>query len=297
MAKKKISQLQLDTSLNFEDLLLGTKSEKYNYKISADELLKYFKDKSLLSKLDMGKDVLFNNTTTDVFQSILQTYKVDTLTFDNYGQIKSFTEKKPENIPTDIKVFDFYSGPIATAQQNKIGYFDSTFLLVASDQNKISDKKVFYSSSTGNFSNNTNWSVLFNKVYNYKTTNIVYRHSRYDNSGSHENQSIYYIFIEWLGENNSILKGTGIIRNNSATNGTMSFIYQPQKIKNNTDIVISNLPTIENKNVQYTPERAKKMVINIDTVNKKINKLPISPYVPVRNKETHNLAISIENYA
>ena len=93
MAKKKISQLQIDTSLNFEDLLLGTKSEKYNYKISADELLKYLKDKSLLSKLDMGKDVLFNNTTTNVFQSILQTYKVDTLTFDNYGQIKSFSEK------------------------------------------------------------------------------------------------------------------------------------------------------------------------------------------------------------
>jgi len=297
MAKKKISQLQIDTSLNFEDLLLGTKSEKYNYKISADELLKYLKDKSLLSKLDMGKDVLFNNTTTNVFQSILQTYKVDTLTFDNYGQIKSFSEKKPENVPTDIKVFDFYSGPIATAQQSKIGYFDGTTLLVASDHNRISDKKVFYSSSTGNFSNNTNWSVLFNKVYNFKTTNIIYRHSRYDNSGSLENQSIYYIFIEWFGENNSILKGTGIIRINSGVNGTMSFIYQPQKIKNNTDIVISNLPTIENKNVQYTPEQAKKMVINIDTVNKKINKLPISPYVPSSNKETHNLAMSIENYA
>jgi len=286
MPKKNIEQLQLATAdqISTNDLFLGAIPNITNYSVNFFEFANYLKTSSQLLPLQLTPaNVDLNGVNTAVYQRELS--DLQTITFDQYGIISNATVSSPVVDKTDI-----YSGYLNTTYTP--GYFDR-YTPVQADNNKlVAASIVNYISSDGSTSSG-DWSVLFDTDYsNYRKTIIKYTYQRCDSSNSFEVASDFTIYIYWDGANKTAVEATGIIRYPRDTNGTATVIFPFQQMTDNIDY--NPLPiTVVSNQATYN-----QMVINVDGTNKKIKKLPISPFSPIEvNVETQGISITIESFA
>lgn len=286
MPKKNISQLQLATAdqISTNDLFLGAITNSNNYSINFFEFANYLKTTSQLLPLQLTPTyVNLNNINTSVYQREIS--NLETITFDQYGIISNVTESSPIADKTDL-----YSGYLNTTYSP--GYFDR-YTPVQADNNQLVAASIVNRVSSDGTTSSGDWSVLFDTDYsNYRKTIIKYTYQRCDSSNSYEVASDFTVYIYWDGANKTTVEATGIIRYPRDTNGSATVIFPFQRMTDNIDY--NPLPiTIVGDQATYN-----KMVINVDGTNKKIKKLPISPFGPIAvDVETHGISITIESFA
>lgn len=289
MSKKNIEQLTLATAdqISTKDLLVSAIPNIDNYNGELSEFAVYFKDYSGEFPINFTPTYInLNNIDTSVQQKQLS--EIESITFDKYGLVNALEFKTGEVITSRT---DLYSGYLDTTYNP--GYFTKYTPVQASNNQIISDSIVNYISTTGTKTTG-NWSLLFDNTYiGFRKTIVSYIYQRSDSSGSLEVASEFKLYIYWDGPNATKIQGTGIIRYDKEYNQSATVIYPFTPILDNNDYAPQGLSS----GSYETRLLYNRMLINIDGTNKKINKLPISPYCPGSGEETQGISITIESFA
>jgi hypothetical protein len=272
MPRKNIQQLATASDISTNDLLVNAIPDIDNHKVQLKEFADYLKNYSGLLPLDLtGKYVNFNNIDTSVKQTNIA--DIESLSFNEYGIISNITLNN--NIVSEQ--LDLYSGYIDTTYIP--GYFDR-YTPIRSDKNRlISDVRVHKTTHAGVTSSDS-WEVLFDTEYtNYRKTIVSYIHERADTSNSLEPAGDFKIYIYWDGNNNTKIQGTGIIRYTSQgqIDKTATILYPFQPLLNNRSYAPVGLTSGDTA----TKTKFNLLSISVDGANKKILRLPISPFVPI----------------
>lgn len=294
-----ITQLELleakDISSN--DMFIGAvnnSSEQFNYSATSDVLSDYIKFYSQNTfPISFKKDIDYNNVNSSVYLQNKDFSKIQSITFDDYGNIISFNEKTP--VKNRIDKFNF---PIATQQKNSStgkGYFDRNSKLKQTDK---SDYIFFKTPEINKVSSEGGKSVirlsdLFDISYtNYTKTIITMRMGRGDVSGSGESASVFNFYIDWGTQ--SYVKGNALIYPNGNAGTTQPLIWGYQEIKDGGNKPFENF--FYNDSGRFNPVKNFQCVIEIDNSNKRINKLPLPVWGPGSNRQTHSVTLTIESF-
>lgn len=287
MPRKNIQQLATASDISTNDLFVGAIPGVDNYHIPLYELSGWLKDFSGLLPLDLtGKYVNYNNIDTSVQST--NVVEIESLSFNEYGIINNITL----NNNTSTNQVDLYSGYINTTYIP--GYFDRYTPIRSNENVLISDVRVHKTTNSGVTSSNS-WEVLFDTEYtNYRKTIISYIHERADTSNSLEPAGDFKIYIYWDGTNNTKVQGTGIIRYTSSgeTDKTATILYPFQPLIDNRSYAPVGLTSGDTA----TKTKFNLLSLSVDGTNKKILRLPISPFVP-NSGETHGITMTIESFA
>ena len=288
MPRKNIQQLATASEISTNDVLVTAIADVDNYQVQLKDFADYLKTYSGLLPLDLtGNYVNFNNIDTSVKQTNIA--DIESLSFNEYGIVSNITLNN-NNTPTDR--IDLYSGYIDTTYIP--GYFDRYTPIRSTENQLISDVRVHKITHAGVTSSDS-WGVLFDTEYtNYRKTIISYIHERADTSNSLEPAGDFKIYIYWDGNNNTKIQGTGIIRYTSQDqiDKTATILYPFQPLLNNRSYAPVGLTSGDTA----TKTKFNLLSLSVDGTNKKILRLPISPFVP-NSGETHGITMTIESFA
>jgi len=302
MPKQSITQLLSASKdqISYNDLLIGTAPEDFNYNLNTESLVGYLKNYSnSIFPVPLNNTYInFNNTNSSVSLSKKIKSEIESVTFDNYGNVISIASK------TRVEsVVDMFQGTIAlsigpnNAGNLGLGYFYNNNPLASNSENVITNKVVRRSSNNSNIESGT-WSLLFDRSYNYSKSIITYYHGRLDKSESKEQITNFKFIINWDGENKTKIMGTGTIGTNPSNSESGSYIWKRQSVKDNT--LIHPMPAFFGRSgsgLEYQNRFNKNMAIEVDGKNKLIKKLPVTAYVPNSNRVTHTVSVTIESFA
>lgn len=301
MPKNSITQLLSASKdqISYNDLFIGTAPKDFNYNLNTESLVGYLKNYST-SIFDVPFNntyINYNNTRSSVFDSKKLKSEIESVTFDNYGNVINIAPKTrvESEVDTFIGSIAMSIGPKYASNQNN-GYFQST-TPIASTRNNIITNKVVIISSKSSSRVVGNWGLLFNKTFNYSKSIITYRHSKCDNSRSAENVSYFKFIIYWDGKNNTKILGTAMIGTFPGQDDVNSYLWKNQTVKDNTLVFPMRSFFAPNTDSEKSNRFNSNMAIEVDGENKKINKLPITVYCPNYDGETHTVSVTIESFA
>lgn len=302
MPKQSITQLLSASKdqISYNDLLIGTAPKDFNYNLNTESLVGYLKNYSnSIFPVPLNNTYInYNNTKSLVSLSKKIKSEIESVTFDNYGNVISIASKNRVE-----SVVDTFQGTIALsigpnyARNLGLGYFYNNNPLASNRENVITNKVVRRSSTNSNIESGT-WSLLFDRSYNYSKSIITYYHGRLDKSESKEQITNFKFIIYWDGENNTKILGTGTIGTNPSNSESGSYIWKRQSVKDNT--LIHPMPASFGRygsGLEYQNRYNKNMAIEVDGKNKLIKKLPVTAYVPDTNRVTHTVSVTIESFA
>ncbi len=295
MSKENISSLSnvLAEDISNADLLTLAREDVDNFRIPNVVGNDYIKNHSTdMFPIDVyPKDIKYNNIDGSV-TLLKKLNKIESLTFDEYGMVSNIESKVI--IPTQRQL-DNFSGTLSTRMSNNatsIGYFDKYKNLKSAAASLYNSSNIHYTSTSISNIQYGNWAILFDKTFDFRKSIVTYQHARLDISGSLEDYSYYKVFIYWNGENNTKIESTGLIRNSPAESNTLPFYFHFHTVLDNID-VHPMVPSFGNQSFKST---FNKLTLNVDGTNKKINKLPLSPFVTTADRETHSISITIESF-
>ncbi len=202
-----------------------------------------------------------------------------------------------KSTPVSRRVFDCYTGSIdLIGQDNTIGYFYNKKSLQGTQYNFANSPNVRYVSTSFSDSQTGNWSLLFDRQFDFKKSIITYTHSRLDNSGSDTSISSFKFYIYWNGVNKTQVSGMGMIAADSRAKKSASLIYPFKTLTDNSSY--APYGGFGNEAQTFVLARSiQKAIISIDGKNKKINKLPITPFVTSSRNSTHSIYLTVESFA
>jgi|DEB0MinimDraft_10_1074344.scaffolds.fasta_scaffold11002_3 hypothetical protein len=302
MPRQSITQLLSASKdqISYNDLFIGTAPYDFNYNLNTESFVGYFKNysTSIFAVPFNNTYINYNNTGSSVFNSNKIKSEIESVTFDNYGNVIEILPKTrvESEVDTFIGSIAMSIGP-DIAENNNNGYFQST-TPIASTRNNIITNKVVVISSKSSSRDEGNWGLLFNKTFNYSKSIVTYRHSRCDGSESAENVSYFKFIIYWNGKNNTRILGTAMIGTNPSSDDVNSYVWRDQIVKDNTETYPMRsffAPNTDSEYQNFYHNIA--MAIEVDGENKKINKLPITKYCPDTDRETHTVSVTIESFA
>jgi len=301
MPKNSITQLLSASKdqISYNDLFIGTAPKDFNYNLNTESLVGYLKNYST-SIFDIPFNntyINFNNTNSSVSLSKKIKSEIESVTFDNYGNVIAIAPKNrvESEVDTFIGSIAMSIGPYYARNQNN-GYFQNTTPIASTINNIITNKVVLISSKSSSRVMG-DWGLLFNKTFNYSKSIITYRHSRCDGSKSAENVSYFKFIIYWDGKNNTKILGTAMIGTNPSRDDVNSYLWKNQTVKDNTLVFPMRSYFAPGTDSEYQNRTNTNMAIEIDGENKKINKLPITVYCPDTDRETHTVSVTIESFA
>lgn len=294
MPKRKISQFETIEAedISSADLYVIARSEVNNFSLTSVQQVDRYKDFSEIFPINFSSKYI-NNNTTKIGGQNLNVVDIDKISFDKFGFITDITKK--ETI-SSVRVLDCYSGSFDLRGNNDtVGYFynDKPLNVPTQSWQFGGSPIVRYISTSITGSETGDWSLLFDREHDFKKSIITYTHSRLDKSGSDESISSFKFYIYWNGENNTQINGSGMIAADRNNPSSVSLIYPFKTLNDNT----SYSPY---SGSNYFPNEIRKAIISVDGKNKKIKKLPITPFIPSRTSDRqteHGIYITVESFA
>ena len=300
MAKSNISQLTEITAAgqSYNDLFVTAEDNTSNNSLRASQLIEYIKNYSDIFPIDLNqKYIQFNDTESPVSLISKQLSEIESFTFDAYGNIVNLANRL---VPQIRRQLDVYSGTVSLKNVgNLTGWFGKYTPLKSAAYNYYNSPSVRHSSTTSSNIQTGNWSILFDDVFDFRKSIITYSHSKLDNFSTPQNFSYYKIYIYWGNTADTTqIEATGLIKG-QGDNGFIGpttyipFYYPFDTIRDNVDMSAHNMTF----GTSAQKLLFNKMVLNVDGVNKKINKLPLTPYGSNYDSETHAINVTIESFA
>ena len=314
MPNKDITSLNLLSAneISSDDIFLGTIPNEQNYQLSTDTLVDYFKRFSpTLFPVNYSEAFIqFNNTNSSVNLQNKDFSTVSDITFDQYGQIINLGE----NSNTKNYRLDKFNFAVPVQQRDNFrgkGFIDRNSTFIPVDYMEFKDPEVYYASTdeTQNIGYSKNFQRLFDVRYTGFSKSIIdMRVGRGDNSGSNESASVFKFFVYW--GNTSYIQGNAIINANAGYRGatqTLMWNYSEVNVDGNTpykgELNTKDNPIETYPEVKYdvSPEAAAvynfESIIQIDSANRQIKKLPVPVFGPDTNRQTHSYTVTIESFA
>ena len=327
--QQKISKLDYSTDFGSKDLLLLTRQgiNALNFKVEIRDFVEYYKNYAggnSIFPFEMKETYLDNNGADEtVSETSVSTGDIETIKFDEYGCITSITKKVQGITYQEINAVGTV---VTTKSEHQVngeksnygnGYFDKNTrvksfyetnkLIVGgsylgdTDLDKVSDY----------IKNNNNWDDFFNLKYTgFKKTEIEYTLKKIDDSGSNEGDSRFHIEIFWNGKDKCKVLGVGMVPTgytNTSTNGAFmnTVLYSVTQAKDNEFILNSSDADYSNFDIKPDNEVSKLQLknqyqnarIKINGENQQILALPIRPWVPKGDVETHAISINVKSFA
>ena len=301
MPKQSITQLLSASKdqISYDDLFIGTIPKDLNYNLNTSSLVGFLKNYSnSIFPVQFNETYLnYNGTNSSVSLTNKIKSEIESVTFDNYGNVISIAPKTKKD-----SVVDMFQGSIALSIGPNyggnlgLGYFYNKNPLTSNRYNVITNRVVRRSSISSNIDSGK-WELLFDKSYNYSKSIITYYHGRLDKSESKEQITNFKFIIYWDGENKTKIMGTGTIGTNPSNSESGSYIWKRQSVKDNT--LIHPMPAFfgSGTDLEYQNRYNKNMAIEVDGKNKLIKKLPVTAYVPDGERATHAVSVTIESFA
>ena len=153
MPKNSITQLLSASKdqISYNDLFIGTAPYDFNYNLNTESFVGYFKNysTSIFAVPFNNTYINYNNTGSSVFDSNKIKSEIESITFDNYGNvIKILPKTRVESeVDTFIGSIAMSIGP-DIAENNNNGYFQSTTPIASTRNNIITNKVVVISSKS-----------------------------------------------------------------------------------------------------------------------------------------------------
>jgi hypothetical protein len=300
MAKKNTSQLTEITSgeQSYDDLFVVAADNTSNNLLLTSQLIEFIKNYSDVFPVNMyQKYIQFNDTESPVSLISKLLSEIESITFDAYGNITDLTDRSVSQIQRQL---DIYSGTLSLKNVDNLpGWFSRYTPLKSSTYNYYNSPSVSYTSTISNTIQTGNWSLLFGSVFDFRKSIITYSHAKLDNFSTDQNFSYYKVYIYWGNTADTTqIEATGLIKgqgDNGFTGPTtyIPFYYPFGVIQDNVDMHAHSMTF----GTSAQKSAFNKMVLNIDGVNKKINKLPLTPYGSNFDSETHAINVTIESFA
>lgn len=255
-----------------------------NFKLSPQTFIKFLRNNTISSNsffpINLNNRFINVQEGQTVGNSTIDLRETESLTIDNYGLITGKTDRT--NIGRD---FYQISGTINAVLEQGRSYFDSNNSYRSPTLGN--GYACFVRDSNG--TQNDNWSALFDKNYaDFVYSEVTITQGQCDSSNEPGIQSTTKLYIYWGNSTNTTAGAVGQINARTKVKNWMTPLSR---------INVNDAGEYDQKSVfAYNLGENETPLFEIDTLNRKIKKLPITPYNYNANSAQLGLSVTIESF-